>query len=136
MKFETYFAVFIHFGYNDGLYVLGLLSTQNGYNTSNKNAFQWDAYCMLQWLSWGVCPASVCPGGLPRRVSAWGSVYLGMSAREGVCPGGCTPSRPTGRQPSRSKHLPLDPESDHLLLSTESQTGVKTLPFHNYCCEW
>ena len=46
----------------------------------NKNAFQYDAYCQLQWPSEvvvGVCLGGVCPG---EEVSGLG-----------VTPGGCLP---------------------------------------------
>ena len=57
---------------------------------NNKNAFQWDVYRPLQWLSdgdWGCLPGGVCPeeGVCPRGVSPYGDVYPGGVCLGGVC---------------------------------------------------
>ena len=67
---------------------------------ANKNAFQQDAYCPLQWLSGGACLGVSAMG-----VSTQGRVCRGVSAQ-----GGVYPTMHWGRHP---------------LSWTEWQTGVK-----------
>ena len=71
----------------------------------------------------GVCPGVSAQGGcLPggRRVSAQGVSSQGVSAQGGVWPGGVCPGG-----------LPRGVSG----LWTEWQTGVKTLPCHNYVAD-
>ena len=83
----------------------------------NKNAFQWDAYCLLvdcipTCTVGGVPRGCVCPGGmraqggcLPRvvvGVCPGGVCLVGVSAQGGgVCPGGVLPHPPCGQTDTR-----------------------------------
>ena len=78
---------------------------------------------------WGCLPGGVClPGGcLPREGCLPGGVCPGgVSARGCVWPGMCLPG---------GMCIPACTEAETLPLWTEWQTGVKTLPCHNFVAD-